>query len=344
MNEKSKQLFEIKKAPEFRPFYIGEVKINNPLILAPLAGITDVVFRRIIKSMGTGLVYTEMISCFALHYNNRKTWKIAELSEEEKPVSVQIFGGDPQLMAEAAKRLEDMGASIIDINLGCSVPKVVKSGAGAALCRDLPLLAKNFEAVVSAVKIPVTIKIRKGWSNDEITAPEICKMARECGIKAVAIHGRTSVQKYSGTADWEFIKKMKETANLPIIGNGDIRTAAGARARLEFSGVDGIMIGREAVSNPWIFRESLELMQGLKVDESGKHQNLRELILYHLNQEVERFGKVSGVEKMRKFIAWYTRGLPGSSRFREQIFHIPEYEAVVEEVNTFFHQLAAHRR
>lgn len=329
-------MFSIEVLPEIRPFKIGNVKISNPLVLAPMAGITDPVFRGIAKSLGAGLVYTEMISCQAIHYNNQKTWKLAEINPDEVPVAAQIFGAEPDLMAQAARLLEERGFSIIDINLGCSVPKVAKAGAGATLCRNLDLVKRVMDSVVHAVKIPTTIKIRLGWSQKEITAPEIIRIAKETGISAVAIHGRTSSQGYSGKADWDSIGKLASWTDLPVIGNGDIKDPGAAAALLDGTRCSGIMIGREALSNPWIFRDALCLLQGKEIPEKPPPYQVKELILYHLKKLVERWGEGPGVEKMRKFISWYSRGLRGAARFREAIFLETTLKGVVGAIDGYF--------
>ncbi|MCD4785660.1 MAG: tRNA dihydrouridine synthase DusB [Candidatus Eremiobacteraeota bacterium] len=341
-------MFLIKETPKTKSFYIKNVLIPNPIILAPMAGITDMVFRSIIKKMGAGLVYSEMISCNALHYGNQKTLSLMDFDKSETPIAIQIFGTDPQLMSEAAKMVEDAGASIVDINLGCSVPKIIKSGAGAILCRDSVLLGKILEDVVRAVSIPVTIKIRKGWSNQELNAAEVCRIAGECGIGAIAVHGRTSAQKFSGEADWDFIKKLKESTNLPLIGNGDIKTPGQAVEMLEFSQCDGIMIGREAYYNPWIFKQSLEHLEistKLKSKEELPDystipnltlEDRKNLILYHLECLVKRYGEDRGVRKMRKFAAWQTRGLPASACFRDKVFYIEAHKDMIELIDSYF--------
>lgn len=330
-------MFDIKPSPKIRGFKIGPVEIANPLILAPLAGITDTVFRRMIKSMGAGLLYSDMISCQALHYNNKKTVRMLDFTPDELPLAVQIFGTNPPLMADAAKRVEAEGASIVDINLGCSVPKVAKAGAGAALCRDLPLLSQILEAITAAVSIPVTIKIRKGWSSQEISAFDVARIARECGVAAIALHGRTSTQKYGGHADWEFIREFREkVADLPVIGNGDIKTPEMAVERLGYSGCDGIMIGREAFYHPWIFKDTLTLLQGNPRPESPPLSEIKALILHHLDGMVERYGEERGVPKMRKFGACYTRGLPDSARFRENFFRMKKYDEMKNLVDEYF--------
>jgi len=325
--------------PEMRGFSIGNVRIPNPLVLAPMAGITDPVFRPIIKKMGAGLVYSEMISCQALHHQNRKTLRMLDLSPVELPISIQIFGADPVLMAEAAKKVEDAGASIVDINLGCSILKITKSGAGAVLCRNLPLLSKILESVVQVVSIPVTIKIRIGWNRREISAFEVCRIARECGISAIAVHGRTSSQKFGGKADWDFIRELREKVDVPFIGNGDIGTPRQVDEMLEFSGCDGIMIGREAYPNPWIFRDSLNRLMGLPPANPVSFAEKKELILEHLEGMTTRYGDESGTKKMRKFAAWFTRGLPGSARFRDRIFRVENYGLMAEVVNEYFSRI-----
>jgi tRNA-dihydrouridine synthase B len=328
----------MKKISEYKPFYIGNVRIPNPVVLAPLAGITDTVFRGLIKEMGAGLVYTEMISCHAMHYRNKKTWKMTEFDPAEHPVSVQIFGGIPELMGEAAKQLEDIGYSIIDINLGCSVPKIVKSGGGADLARNLENVARVFESVVNSVSIPVTAKMRIGWSRQEVTAPEICRIARETGISAVGIHGRTSVQKFSGKADWEFIKHLKQSTRMTMIGNGDVRTPEQALEMLEYSGCEGVMIGRESYANPWIFRDTVNYLIGEEVSSPG-FDELKSFMIEHLEKTIARYGEISGVEKMRKFIAWYTKGLYNSTGFRTRVFKCNLYNDIVKLIDEYFLEL-----
>jgi len=335
-------MFEIRETPQIKSFHIKDVLIPNPVILAPMAGITDTVFRSIIKSMGAGLVYSEMISCNALHHRNKKTLSFLDFNECESPLAIQIFGSDPQLMSDAARMVEDVGASIVDINLGCSVPKVIKAGAGAVLCRDILKLAGILESVVNSVSIPVTIKIRMGWNKSEINGMEVCRIARECGISAIAVHGRTSAQKFSGKSDWDFIKKLKETTDLPIIGNGDIKRPQNAIDRLESSKCEGIMIGRESYYNPWIFRQTLELLK--KEIQPTNNSNItiptledrKNFILYHLKCLVERYGEDRGVRKMRKFAAWHTRGLPQSTIFRDKVFGIDKNEDMKQAIDSFF--------
>ncbi len=326
----------IKSTSIIRPFKIGNVQIPNPLILAPMAGITDPVFRPVIKKMGAGLISSEMVSCMALRYNNKKTHFMLDFSKEELPIAMQIFGSNPEAMAEGAKTMEDIGISIVDINLGCSVPKVLKAGAGAIICRDLPLLTRILEQVVKSVTIPVTIKIRKGWSNTEINSFEVCRIARECGVAAITIHGRTSGQKFSGESDWDFVKELRSRVDLPLIGNGDIRSPEQVKELLDYTGCEGIMIGREAYSNPWIFRDALDHLQGNPQKPNPSFEDVRELILGLQVGMIARYGDRQGTKRMRKFAAWFTRGLPDSTFFRDRVFKVESDESFQKVVENYF--------
>lgn len=325
--------------PVFQPFRIGNVLIPNPLVLAPMAGITDPVFRPVIKRMGAGLISCEMVSCMALRYNNKKTHFMLDYSPDELPVAMQLFGSDSEAMAEGAKLIESIGVSIVDINLGCSVPKVAKAGAGAVVCRDLPLLTVIMEKMVKAVSIPVTVKIRKGWSQDEISAFEVCRIARECGISAITIHGRTSGQKFSGKADRDFVKELRNRVDLPLIGNGDIRNPEQVKEMLEYTGCDGVMIGRETYSNPWIFRDALDCLQGNPKKPAPSFNEIRELILELQKETIARYGDRQGTKRMRKFAAWFTRGLPDSTFFRDRVFKVESDENLQQVVENYFYWL-----
>ena len=325
--------------PQIHPFKIGNILIPNPLVLAPLAGITDIVFRPIIKRMGAGLVYSEMVSCMAIKHKNKKTLAMLDYHPSENPLAIQIFGSDPVVMADAAKLIESLGVKLLDINLGCSVPKVSRSGAGAIVCRDLPHLARILEAVVNAVSIPVTIKIRKGWNQEEISAFEVCRIARECGIAAIAIHGRTSSQKFSGKADWEFIKELRKVVDLPLIGNGDIENPQQVKEMLEYTGCEGIMIGRKAYPYPWIFREALNHLMGSPPIPRPTFEERKEMILEHLQGMVDRYGDNQGTRKMRKFAAWFTRGMPNSTFFRDKVYKVNYQHELVDMVNRYFDRL-----
>lgn len=334
----------ITSTPIIHPFKIGNVQIPNPLILAPMAGITDPVFRPVIKRMGAGLISSEMVSCMAMRYNNKKTHFMLDFLPEELPIAMQIFGSDPEAMAEGTKVMEDIGVSIVDINLGCSVPKVAKAGAGAIVCRDLPLLTRILEQVVKAVSIPVTIKIRKGWSNDEISAFEVCRIARECGVAGITIHGRTSGQKFSGESDWDFVKELRSQVDLPLIGNGDIKRPEQVQEMLDYTGCEGVMIGREAYSNPWIFRDALDHLLGNPPKPAPSFEDVRELILGLQVGMTARYGDVQGTKKMRKFAAWFTRGLPGSTFFRDRVFKVESDESLQKVVDDYFSRLQRKKR
>ncbi len=323
-----------------KPFCIGKVTIPNPLVLAPLAGITDSVFRGLLRELGAGLAYTEMISCQALHYNNSKTLKIADFDPDELPLCAQIFGSEPDLMAEAARKIEKLGYSIIDINMGCSVPKVVKSGAGSSLCRNPDRVARIVSAVAEAVSIPVTIKIRLGWSLQELSARTVIETAYQNGAVAVAVHGRTSSQKFSGHADWKAIGEIAKDSPIPVIGNGDIKTPREAENRLSDYNCVGIMIGREAMYYPWIFQDTLHHLKGRPIPPPPCPHDLKQFILQQLSGLAKKWGRQSASEKMRKFASWYTRGLPGSSRFRQGVFETRTYEQMVDIVNGYFDRLS----
>lgn len=308
---------------------IGNVRLDNPVILAPMAGITDAPFRKIVKEYGLGLVCGEMVSAAALHFNSKKTHDIIEVYPEEKPVSIQIFGSKPDLMAEAARIIEDKGADVIDINMGCPVPKIVKNNEGAALMNDLPLAKKIIRAVVDSVKkVPVTVKFRLGWDRDHIVAPDLARIAEECGAAAVAVHGRTREQFYQGKADWTSIKEVKDAVGIPVIGNGDIDSPQAAKAIMTETGCDGVMIGQAALGRPWIFKEVVTyLLEGKLLPEPDlEHQFL--VIWKHLRLQVETFGEERGVKEMRKHLAWYFKGMPGSAKMRDIINHLVTLEQV----------------
>lgn len=315
---------------------IGNVLIENPLVLAPMAGITDSPFRRIAKKFGCALVYSEMISSNAILMKNKKTGGLAKFYPEEKPVNLQLFGNDPAKMAEAAVILQEKGADFIDINVGCSVPKVLRAGAGAYLAKDLPLLKKILKSVAGAVKIPITIKIRKGWSSKDISAFKILKIAEDAGLQALAIHARTSTQKYSGEADWDIIKELKEKASIPIIGNGDVKTPEDVKRLLEFTGCDAVMIGRAALGNPWIFSHSLEFLKTGKKPGYVKPVERKKIILEHYKIMIEEQGEKGALRAFRTHLAWYSRSLPESARFRQHIFSIQEHDKFIEAIEDYF--------
>ena len=324
---------------------IGEVELENNIILAPMAGITDLPFRKIAKKYGVGLVYTEMVSSKAIFHNDEKTKKLLNINGEKRPIAVQIFGSDVESMVYAAKYVEPI-ADIIDINMGCPAPKVVKNGDGSKLLLNLDLAEEIVREVVKAVKKPVTVKLRKGWNNSNIVAVEAAKRFERAGAKAITIHGRTREEYYSGTCDLEIIKQVKEAVNIPVIGNGDIKDLKSAIRMFEYTGVDGIMIGRASLGNPWIFKSIIDglTQKGQPTLGQPANEERLEIILEHLELMIEEKGEYVAIREMRKHISGYTKNLPNSSRFREEmnkienknelIKYITEYmQTIIEETN-----------
>ena len=305
---------------------IGNVKLDNPYILAPMAGVTDLPFRLLCKEQGAGLLCMEMISAKALIYGNRNTKQLLEIHPEEYPVSLQLFGSDPEIMSEAARRIEDRPFQILDINMGCPVPKVVKNGEGSALMNDPGLVRRIVEKVSRAIQKPVTVKIRKGFDDQHVNAVEIARIAEDAGASAVAVHGRTREQYYSGKADWDIIRQVKEAVSIPVIGNGDVVSGASALAMMEETGCDGVMIGRGAQGNPWIFSDLLEYERTGKLRTRPGADEIREMMLRHARLQIRDKGEYLGIREMRKHVSWYTKGLPGSARLREAINQVESYE------------------
>lgn len=301
---------------------IGNVKLKNNVFLAPMAGVTDMAFRILCKRQDCGLTYTEMVSAKGLHYKSDNTAVLLEIAEEEKPAAAQVFGSDPEIVAEAARGAEANGAAIIDINMGCPTPKIVKNGDGSALMKRPDLVRDIVRAAVKAVKVPVTVKTRKGWDDDSVNAVEIACIAAREGASAVAIHGRTREQYYSGTADWSIIREVRKAVDIPVIGNGDIVIPQDAGRMLEETGCDAVMIGRGAQGNPWIFRRTVEyLSTGILLPEPTFLQRV-EAILEHMGMVTELKGESIGVKEMRKHAAWYLKGMPGSTKIKTEIFRL----------------------
>ncbi len=312
---------------------IGNVKLNSNLVLAPMAGITDRAFRIICEKFNPGLVYTEMISAKGLFYNDDKTNQLLNMSDEKRPIAVQIFGSDVESMKYAAKYVSKY-ADIIDINMGCPAPKVVKNGDGSKLLLDLPKATEIIDAVVKNSSVPVTVKFRKGWDDDHIVATDIAKIAEEHGVSAITIHGRTRSEFYSGNADWEIIKKVKESVNIPVIGNGDVKSTDDVKKMFELTGVDGIMIGRSALGNPWIFEKiRLELL-GQKFDISNKDK--LNLILEQLNYEIIDKGERVAINEMRKHISWYIKNTKDASKIRDKINQIADRKELETTLTEYF--------
>ncbi len=316
---------------------IGNVELKNNLILAPMAGVTNQPFRIICKKFGPGMVCTEMASSKAIFYNDQKTKRLFNTEGEKRPISFQIFGSDEETMAYAAKYVSNF-ADIVDINMGCPAPKVVKNGDGSKLLLDLKKAKKIIKAVVENATVPVTLKIRKGWDKQHIVAVELAKIAEQAGISAITVHGRTRADFYTGNADWEIIKKVKENVKIPVIGNGDIVDEESAKKMFEQTGVDGIMIGRGSFGNPWIFKEIIHYLEtGEKLEKPTNSEKLK-IIKEHLNLAVEEKGDIA-IKEMRKHIAWYTKNLKNSSEFRSYINQIENKDMLILKLEEYFNNL-----
>lgn len=309
---------------------IGDVTLPNNLILAPMAGVTDLPFRLLCKEQGAGLLCMEMISAKAILYKNKNTQSLLAIDEREKPVSLQLFGSDPDIMAQIAKEIEDRPYDILDINMGCPVPKIVNNGEGSALMKNPKLVGEIIEKVVKATKKPVTVKFRKGFDDEHINAVEIAKIAESSGAAAVAVHGRTREQYYSGKADWDIIRQVKEAVSIPVIGNGDLLTAEDVIAMKEQTNCDGFMIARGAQGNPWIFKQIVHYF------ETGEHlakpslEEVADMILRHGKMMIDFKGEYTGVREMRKHAAWYTAGYHNSSKLRVKFNSVESYEDMQE--------------
>lgn len=312
---------------------------SNPFVLAPMAGITDHAFRTFMKKLDTSVVVTELVSANGIEYKSERTMKLMSFDESQRPIGIQLFGEEPEVIARAAKVAEAEGCDFVDLNFGCPVPKVVKKGAGSAMLKDPVALQKVLSTVKAAIKIPLTIKIRTGWDANTRNAVEICNIAHNEGIEWVAIHGRTRAQGYSGMADWDFISEVKAKAKLPIIGNGDILTARQANLRLSQSGCDGVMIGRGCLKNPFIFMDALSLWRGdtkkgVERDYVSLFNNLRAEIVAHCDDHI------TGIQ-LRKFAAWFSTGYPGAAQFRKNLFQSKCNEEIVDLANEFFAHLGS---
>lgn len=315
---------------------IGNVELKNAIALAPMAGVTDLPFRLLCKEQGCGLMYTEMVSAKALLYKNRNTKPLLETRPEEEPVAVQLFGSDPEIMSEMALQLEEGPYAIIDVNMGCPVPKIVNNGEGSALMKDPKLVEQILTALVKAINKPVTVKIRKGFDDDHVNAVEIAKIAEACGVAAVAVHGRTRAQYYSGQADWDIIAQVKDAVKIPVIGNGDVDSPEKAKAILEQTGCDGVMIGRAAEGNPWIFREVVSYLANGTIPARPTNREKREMILRHAALQLEYKGEYTGVREMRKHLSWYTVGMPHSAHFRQTINTMEKMDELIRGVQEIF--------
>ena len=307
---------------------IGDVSLKNNLILAPMAGVTDLPFRLLCKEQGAGLLCMEMVSAKAIYFNNKNTEELLTIDDREPPVSLQLFGSDPDIISEMAKRIENRPFSILDINMGCPVPKVAGNGEGSALMNNPKLVEEIVSKTAKAIKKPVTVKIRKGFDDEHINAVEIARIAESAGAAAVAVHGRTREQYYSGKADWDIIRQVKEAVKIPVIGNGDVTSPEAARQLMETTGCDGIMIGRGAQGNPWIFRQILHWMETGEEEPKPDLEEVKAMILRHAKMLVEYKGAYTGIREMRKHVAWYTAGYPNSAKLRARVNEIESLEAL----------------
>ena len=318
---------------------IGPIALEDPVLLSPMAGVTDLPFRRLVKSFGAGLVTSEMIASQAMIRDHERTHKMAYAESDEYLMSVQLAGCDPEMMATAAKMNADKGAQIIDINMGCPAKKIVNGYAGSALMQDLSEARKILVAVVEAVQIPVTLKMRTGWDITNRNAPELAHIAEEVGIKMVTVHGRTRNQMYKGKADWSFIRQVKDAVSLPVIANGDIITCEDAKEALRQSGADGVMIGRGVYGKPWFLSQVIHYLKTGETLPDPSLADLKDIVLNHYQAMIDHYGEASGKKIARKHISWYTKGLRESSAFRQEVNRMDNAQQVRQKIHDFFDPL-----
>ena len=313
---------------------IGTVELENNVILGPMAGVTDLPFRLLCREQGAGLVCMEMVSAKAVFYGNRNTKELLQVNPGERPVSLQLFGSDPEVLSDIAARLEEGPYDLFDLNMGCPVPKVVKNGEGSALMKDPTLVERILSSMVRALKKPVTVKIRKGFNDESVNAVEIARIAEGCGAAAEAVHGRTREQYYSGKADWEIIRQVKEAVSIPVIGNGDVDSPEAAKRMLAETGCDGVMVARGAKGNPWIFKRITEYLETGRIPPKPSREEVKAMMLRHGEMMVEFKGEAAAMREMRKHVAWYTAGWPHSAALRNDINAVETMEALRELIET----------
>ncbi|MGN0361891.1 MAG: tRNA dihydrouridine synthase DusB [Bilifractor sp.] len=320
-----------------KPLKIGSVLITHPVVLGPMAGVTDLPFRVLCHEQGAGLVCTEMVSAKAILYKNRNTAALMEISPREHPVSLQLFGSDPESVSEAAAMIEDRPFDILDFNMGCPVPKVVNNQEGSALMKDPARAAAILSAVVKRIHKPVTVKIRKGFDDEQVNAVEVARRLEDAGVSAIAVHGRTREQYYSGKADWEIIRQVKEAVSIPVIGNGDVDTPQAAEQLLKQTGADGVMIARGARGNPWIFKRVIAYLERGEVLPEPDAQQVYQMILRHAELMIQCKGAPVAIREMRKHISWYTAGFPNSASLRRRINETQSYEEIRDLLGEILH-------
>lgn len=318
---------------------IGNFEVENNVFLAPMAGVTDLPFRKICRKYGVGLVYSEMVSAKGLYYNDKKTADLMRIDDGERPCAIQIFGSDADIMAEVVPKVMAVKPDIIDINMGCPTPKIVNNGDGSALLKTPEKIGEIVRKVSDASPVPVTVKIRKGWDDTSINAVEVAKIVEQNGGSAIAVHGRTRAEFYSGNADWDIIRQVKKSVSIPVIGNGDIKCADDAKKMFEFTGCDGVMIGRGCEGNPFIFKQVNEYLKNGRVDFVPSPTDRLRQALEHIEMLVEEKGEIRGIKEARKHIAWYIKGLPGASRLKGEIFKISDFATMHTCLTEYINQL-----